>query len=370
MAHQKHAKLQKPKGGIYGRNQLGIMGAPCGEIKSISAKLISSLQAHWNVGYVDADHTAPEGGDWSSLISGSKLEFVDKITFKRLDALDIEPDFRGVDLTLINGNHHPAEAQIAFVHPKKNLEKKQDKLINVAMVILEDSIEAVPDYLVAHINNTEVPVYKASEIEKISQFIDGWLRNRIPKLYGLVLTGGKSTRMNKDKALLDYHGKPQQEHAFDLLDKVCDKVFMSSRDEEQSEEVDYDSISDKFIGLGPFGGILSAFMVEPNAAWLVIAVDLPFLDQSTIDNLVEHRNASKLATCFIDPKNEFPEPLISIWEPKAYPRMLNFLSQGYSCPRKVLINSDVEVLTDRSEQALTNVNTPEELNEALEIING
>ena len=370
MAHQKHAKLTMPNGGKYGRNELGIMGAPCGDIKKLSAKLLKSLSSKWNISYIDADHNAPEEEGWSALHHGASSEFVDKIAFKRIDVLNAEPDFRNTDLTLINGNHHQAKTQIAYVHPKKDLEKKQDKLTNVAMVILDDAIEAVPNFLIAHINNTDVPVYKASEVDKIAQFIEGWLRDRMPKLYGLVLAGGKSTRMSKDKAMLDYHGKPQQEHAYELLSGVCEQVFVSSRDEEQSDEVLHESITDKFIGLGPYGGILSAFMEEPNVAWLVIAVDLPFLDQATIDSLVENRNPSKLATCFIDPKNEFPEPLISIWEPKAYPRMLDFLSKGYSCPRKVLINSDVEILTDRNEQALTNVNTPEELDEALEIING
>ena len=60
------------------------------------------------------------------------------------------------------------------------------------------------------------------------------------------------------------------------------------------------------------------------------------------------------------PLNEFPEPLISIWEPKSYPILMQFLTQGYSCPRKVLINSDVELLDVRNKEALTNVNSPEE----------
>ena len=71
---------------------------------------------------------------------------------------------------------------------------------------------------------------------------------------------------------------------------------------------------------------------------------------------------------YIDRKNEFPEPLISIWEPKAYPILLNFLARGYSCPRKALINSDVEVVTDREESILTNVNNPEDLSQAKAIL--
>ena len=364
MAHQKHAKLVKPLGGNFGRNELGIIGAPCGEIKELSAKLIEKLE-NWSVSYVDAEHNAREEEGWTALKYGAKAELIDKLSFKRTDTLQGEPDFRHSDLVLINANHFNANAQIAFVHPKKDLEKKLDKLKNVVLVLLEESVGEVPSFLQSHLEGKDVPVLKASQVEEISLFINSWLSERKPKLYGLVLAGGKSTRMKRDKATLDYHGKPQQEYMFELLEGVCDKVYLSCRDEAQSVEAPQDCILDTFIGLGPYGGILSAFMYEPNVAWLVVAVDLPFLDKATIDNLVEHRNPSKVATCFIDPKNEFPEPLISIWEPRAYPKMLDFLSRGHSCPRKVLINTDTEVITDRDIRALTNINTPEELEEVL-----
>lgn len=364
MAHQKHAKLVRPLGGNFGRNELGIMGAPCGEIKELSAKLIEKLD-QWTVSYVDAEHNASEETGWTALKHGAKSEMIDKISFKRTDSQEDEPDFRHSDLVLINANHFKADAQIAFVHPKKELEKKLEKLTNVALVILEESVKELPTFLQSHLEGKNVPVLKASQVDDIALFIDGWLSERKPKLYGLVLAGGKSTRMKRDKATLDYHGKPQQEYMFELLEGVCEKVYLSCRDEAQSAEAPHDCVLDTFIGLGPYGGILSAFMYEPNVAWLVVAVDLPYLDKATIDNLVEHRNPSKVATCFIDPKNEFPEPLISIWEPRAYPKMLDFLSRGHSCPRKVLINTDAEVLTERDARALTNINTPEELEQIL-----
>jgi molybdopterin-guanine dinucleotide biosynthesis protein A len=55
-----------------------------------------------------------------------------------------------------------------------------------------------------------------------------------------------------------------------------------------------------------------------------------------------------------------PEPLITIWEPKSYGTMLSFLAQGYSCPRKVLMNSDARIITAPNPEKLTNVNTPED----------
>ena len=49
------------------------------------------------------------------------------------------------------------------------------------------------------------------------------------KLYGLVLSGGRSTRMGKDKGLINYHGIPQRDYIYNLLNEVCDETYMSIR---------------------------------------------------------------------------------------------------------------------------------------------
>ncbi|HKI46429.1 MAG TPA: NTP transferase domain-containing protein, partial [Balneolales bacterium] len=119
------------------------------------------------------------------------------------------------------------------------------------------------------------------------------------------------------------------------------------------------------IGLGPMSGILSAFQSDPDAAWFTVACDLPYLSCQTLDFLLKNRNPSKAATAFYDPKGEFPEPLITIWEPRSYPALLQFLSQGYTCPRKALINSDTRLLQAPDVNELRNVNNPEEYEEAV-----
>ena len=112
--------------------------------------------------------------------------------------------------------------------------------------------------------------------------------------------------------------------------------------------------------MGPFGAILSAFQTNPNAAWLVAACDQPLIDAGVLKELISKRNPSKYATAFYNPETDFPEPLITIWEPRAYSELLHFLSLGYSCPRKVLINSDIELLELEDSLVLKNANTPEE----------
>nr|HQU59078.1 NTP transferase domain-containing protein [Saprospiraceae bacterium] len=152
-----------------------------------------------------------------------------------------------------------------------------------------------------------------------------------------------------------------------LLTSYCTETFISCRPD-QVEEIK-NPLPDTFTGLGPFGAIASAFRQKPDAAWLVIACDLPLLDADTISQLIGFRNISKVATAFNSPVNEFPEPLIAIWEPRSYPILLQFLTQGYSCPRKVLINSNVELLNATKPQALRNVNSPEEMEDVKALIN-
>jgi len=120
-------------------------------------------------------------------------------------------------------------------------------------------------------------------------------------------------------------------------------------------------LPDSFLGLGPYGGILSAFQKHPNYAWLVMAVDLPKMDGQGIQELMDARDISKVATAFLNPDSQFPEPLITIWEPKSYPILLQFLAQGFSCPRKVLINSDVRLIKPKHPEKLVNVNSPNDL---------
>lgn len=180
-------------------------------------------------------------------------------------------------------------------------------------------------------------------------------------LYGLVLTGGMSTRMQKDKAKLVYHDKPQAQHCFELLSRFCSRVFVSNRQTQAADASAHalPQIHDVFTGFGPIGGILSALKGHPCAAWLVIACDLPLIDDATIADLLAARNPFKLATAYVG-SSEFPEPLCAIYEPKSVYRLMAFLAAGIHCPRKVLINSDTKLATLRNPNALDNANSPEE----------
>ncbi len=366
--HKKHASLEKPKGGIYHRHEWGIIGAPCGIINQL-AKDIAKMLPSRKIGFVDAAHNEEKEK------SEFHTHYIDKINFHELSIHpgDLTYSFRKLfnsnDFVLVNNNHFTANRQIVIINEKKkeSLSRKLDRLTNVACFILDEGFEEVHEFLKDHsAYNPGLPVFKISDISAIADFIEKSLHNLTPQLNGLVLVGGKSERMGQDKSKIEYHGEPHKKYLANILDQYCTDTYYSSKEELEYEQ--YRSITDSFLDLGPFGGILSAFRFSPNTAWLTIATDIPYLDNETIRLLVEKRNPGKLATCFYNPETKFPEPLITIWEPKAYQVLLYFLSKGYSCPRKVLINSDVEIIKLDYNEVLFNANTPEEMELAKDTI--
>lgn len=193
--------------------------------------------------------------------------------------------------------------------------------------------------------------------------------NNFPKLNGLVLAGGKSQRMGNPKDKINWHGKEQRYFAADLLVSFCNEVFISCRqDQLENFDPNYIALTDTFLNMGPFGGILSALRSQRDKAWLVVACDLPLLDEKSLEFLIENRNIEKTATTYESPFDGLPEPLITIWEPKSYPLLLNFLGSGITCPRKVLINSDTLILKPGNPDSLMNVNTPEDREKAQKIL--
>jgi molybdopterin-guanine dinucleotide biosynthesis protein A len=371
--HQKHAKLMRPLLGEFHRNELSILGTTCNNIRNLANKLTAELYAKYKIAYVDADHKAPQSDENSVLGSGASLEFTDKITYRSLNykasfnPFENRNLFNEQDMVLVNGNHFHAESQIVVIDPVKPLDQKLERLTNIQLILLADGVENIPSYLLQHLPaGAAAPILKLNDTLAISGFIDNYLMQRIPKLNGLVLAGGQSQRMQTDKGSLEYFGKSQRLHVHELLSTHCAETYISYANAQAvNEQEQLPVVLDTFTGLGPYGGILSAFQTNPNAAWLTVACDLPYLSAPTLSYLVEHRNLSKMATCFMDSDNKFPEPLITIWEPRAYPVMLQFLSQGYSCPRKVLINSDGELLQAPAINDLENVNYPEQREAAM-----
>jgi len=190
-------------------------------------------------------------------------------------------------------------------------------------------------------------------------------------LYGLVLAGGHSTRMKRDKATLDYAGKPQLVRAMELIAPFVARAFVSVRPDQllDPQRAAYETIADLRGGLGPVSGIHAALHVYPGHAWLVLACDLPFLDAPTLEYLIAHRCTTRLATAYRSQFDGKPEPLCAIYEPASAISLEAWMAQGQTCPRAWLSRSDVELLDLPEARALDNINTAEEYVAASGVVN-
>jgi len=180
---------------------------------------------------------------------------------------------------------------------------------------------------------------------------------------GLILSGGQSSRMGREKRLIQYHGKTQEAYLFELLGKFCEKVFVSLNANQHS---DYPYIYDAYHEMNsPLVGILSAFQHEPEQAWLVVACDMPFVTHETIQYLIEARDISQKATAFQNPDELFPEPLITIYEPSIFSDLLQAYQQGRKSAMRVLSQQPIKLIQAPNPQMLKSINTPSEYEEAI-----
>ena len=184
----------------------------------------------------------------------------------------------------------------------------------------------------------------------------------VDPIHGLVLAGGASTRMRRDKAALEYQGKSQLDRAFELASRHVGKVFVSVRADQRLDptRAKRPMIVDSVSSEGPIVGIRSALAAHPKAAWLVLACDLPFLSDDAIAALLRHRDTSRFATAYRSAHDGLPEPLCAIWEPSAAQALEDYQAAAGHCPRKFLIRYGAHLLDLPDPRALDNVNTPEE----------
>jgi len=362
--HTKHPKITKPSLGFFGRTELAILGTTCGEIEKIAKRISAEFQQQ-KVLYVDSKHF--DEGEESN---PEEQKLVYKKGYAELN-VPSKPDIysssmytNDSDLILINGNHHQGTKQIVVIDKIKSssLLKRIHQVTDLFMILVKDG--DIPDLVHKKISN-DTPVYPFHETEKWLAYIGNHIDRERPPVYGLLLNGGKSSRMGVSKAALQVGNETMFQRSHRLLNAICEKTFCSIRVDQIVGKIPV--IHDRFIDFGPYGGILSAFMKYPDVAWLVMAVDMPRVSQENLQLLLTRRNSSKLATAFHNEKTGFPDPLLTIWEPKAYAHLLRFVSIGYSCPRKVLINSEIETIKTENQSFLDNINTPEDYTNYLEV---
>ena len=131
---------------------------------------------------------------------------------------------------------------------------------------------------------------------------------------GVVLAGGRSTRMGQEKAFLPYGGKKLIEHIVSRLQPYCDNILVSVNEASQYEFLKLPLITDKNKNCGPLGGLEAAIDASPTELCFIIPCDVPFISGAIIPLL-----ASEIGThdACVPLSGGFYEPLVALYNKTA-----------------------------------------------------
>lgn len=336
---------------------------------TLICSLLERLGHEYNIGYVKNDahrfELDKEGKDtWRAQTSGAQNAFINDtqreaiLRSQRTGDLFYPYLFQDQDFIFIEGYKSYPIAKFVFIDSDNDIFSRLSGPDNVLGLIFKEKslLENIPS------EYSHIPTFHRDDIDSIVEKTKVYLFevSKSP-LYGLVLVGGQSSRMGRDKFELIYHtGKSHYQYSFDLLEKFCSKVFVSCREDQESyfSSKNVPVITDTFKDLGPTSGILSAMKAHRQARWLVLACDLPLIDDETISCLVEECDPFKMATVYHNKEASRLEPLCCIYSPRAYGGLLQMIGLSKMCPQKFLWNSAVKKIELDNPSLLSNANTP------------
>ncbi len=182
------------------------------------------------------------------------------------------------------------------------------------------------------------------------------------QITGIILSGGQSTRMGTDKALIQINGKTLLEKVIHICQPLCSQILISSNNKAH-EEFGYKIIPDEIKNCGPLGGIYSCLKQSETEWNFVISVDAAFVEPEFVSNLIsEIGNYDAIAPVHNDGK----EPLIALYQKKGLTEMKKMLdSRNYKMYN--LLNSintkfvDSQHWIERFPKIFHNLNNPDDI---------
>lgn len=191
------------------------------------------------------------------------------------------------------------------------------------------------------------------------------------ELYGLVVCGGQSTRMGTDKSLLDYHGKPQRYYVYEMLEWICDKVFISCNSNQYDTiTAPYATLTDLpvYENIGPMAALLTAFDNYPEHDFLVVGCDYPYLTNKDLKEFIKSIQGEKIASAFYHQDNALYEPLLAWYSQKSGTEIRRRFTEKQYSLQHFLRELNAEKYEPVRPKNIVSVDTPEEYQVAQEKI--
>lgn len=189
------------------------------------------------------------------------------------------------------------------------------------------------------------------------------------KITGIILAGGKSSRMGSDKGIVNLNGKKFIEHILEaVLPNVNEVLIIANND--NFNNLGYKVIKDKIKDCGPLGGIYTGLMNSQTENNIVVSCDIPFINSDLIKYIIENTSNADITVPVY--KGNI-EPLCAVYTKRTADQIYNLIMNKdlkiqnilkYFITKEIFITKMQEFYNDK---LFVNINTPEELEQQKEL---
>lgn len=185
------------------------------------------------------------------------------------------------------------------------------------------------------------------------------------KISAVLVAGGQSRRMAKDKATLPFRGKPLWQIQVELLRKLMPtEIFVSARADPVWRPADVQFVADQAPSCGPLSGLAASLATMRSPHLLALAIDMPLMTQEYLASLCSHIQPCRGVIAKID---ELFEPLATIYPREALADVQSALSgEDFSLQTltaRLIASGKLQVVlvTPQERNLFLNVNEPSDL---------
>lgn len=183
-------------------------------------------------------------------------------------------------------------------------------------------------------------------------------RNRIT---GILLAGGKSSRMGQDKGSIRFGNKLLIEYSIDLLKKITNKIIIVANND-LYDHLGWPVVKDVIKECGPMGGIYTGLVHTETDLNIVLSCDTPCLNKSILVELLKHADNSDIT---IAQSKDQVHPLCGIYKKKIKPSLKLLLDEKKFKLKDMLTNFKADRVIFNDTNCFLNINTPDDINQLI-----
>jgi len=206
------------------------------------------------------------------------------------------------------------------------------------------------------------------DLGRIAAHDGGWTLRR--KATAIILAGGQSSRMGRDKSMLTVDGEPLIQHVHEQLQGHFDEILLSSNDARHAF-LELTTVADRRTGQGPLMGLASALEAASHDLAFVVACDIPDIDIHLAHRLLNQAEGyDAVVPRSVQPGSDSPrpEPLFAVYRRDAATRIFDLLTQGERRIRSFFDQANIRYVDLDPEDAPRNLNTEEEYRAYISVV--